>query len=330
MIIDLESISGKKVTVTGASGYIGSSLVKVLHSFNCEITRVSRKSLQRIDGIRDIKSDILNQRLWSDIVDTSEVIFHLAGNTSNGIATKDPVTNLKTTVESVKYLLSANAKKKSPARIVYASTATVYGLTNNLPVSEIEPTKPISVYDEHKVLAENEILSYSKDSKSSNVILRLANVYGFSSIKSGSHERGILNQVCGRAIAGKTIELFGDGNYIRDYIHLDDVVRAFTLGGTSEIHGCETINVGSGNGLTLREAFEKIVTNVESLTGRKSEIMFVPFPKIANQIDQRNFVANISRGAQTLGWRPEISFEIGINQMIIGLINEFTSKNQVI
>lgn len=321
MRVNQQNLEGKNVAVTGASGYIGSKLVEKLLLEKCHITRVSRSKLSKVDGVVDLQANILDRSTWKNLVNDAEIIFHLAGNTSVKTAAQDPERSYLSTVNPIILLNQENSEKRKPARIVYASTVTVYGITPNLPVSESLKISPLTIYDEHKALAEIELRgdgNFSAD----NVILRLANVYGYGLNKSSSADRGILNQVTLKAIQGEDIDLYGGGEFLRDYVHLEDVVNAFILAAGAPINKCETLNVGSGSSLTLKEAFQTIVKKVDFRIGTKSKIRIVPFPNDSNLVDQRNFQSDIGRVKEVLDWTPKVTFEAGVNQMLDGLLND--------
>lgn len=325
MSLNQQSLEGKKVVVTGASGYIGSKLVEKLLLEKCQVTRLSRSKLAKIAGVIDLQANILDRSTWKHLVNNAEIIFHLAGNTSVKTAAQDPEQSYLSTVNPIILLNQENSEKKEPARIVYASTVTVYGITPSLPVSESCGINPLTIYDEHKALAEIQLRgkgNYSAD----NVILRLSNVYGYGLNNSSSADRGVLNQITLKAIKGSVIELYGGGEFLRDYVHLEDVVNAFIMAGVAPITECETLNVGSGTSLTLKEAFHLIVKKVDSRIGTTSKIKNVAFPNSSNLIDRRNFQSDIGRIKEVLNWTPKVTFEAGVNQMLDGLLNDYCPK----
>jgi nucleoside-diphosphate-sugar epimerase len=94
------------------------------------------------------------------------------------------------------------------------------------------------------------------------------------------------------------------------------------MAGGASINYCETLNVGSGSSLTLKEAFQTIVKKVDSRIGTKSKIINVAFPNASNLVDQRNFRSDIGRIKEVLDWTPKVTFEAGVNQMVDGLLND--------
>lgn len=318
-------ISGKTVLVTGASGYIGAALVKELVKNSCEVIRVSRYKLEAIDGTREFIADISKRDSWSKIVSEAEVIYHLAGNTSVNLANQNPKDNRESTVSPIEHLYSELLKQDKHLRIIFSSTATVYGLTTHFPVAETEPPNPLTIYDRHKLLAENQLLLVNEQTKAECVILRLANVYGPSERESTSGDRGILNRITKMALGGEDPIVFGNGTYMRDYIYINDVINALLLAGSSQNIDGQVFNVGSGIGRTVKDAFEAVSKGVWEISNIRTDVQFQPSPEGTGTIDFRNYVADTRRFRSATGWEALIDFESGISLMI----NDFYRKMKV-
>jgi len=310
----IAGLIGKKVIVTGASGYIGSSLINELIKQCCEVIRVSRKALKPVKGVRDLVGDISSSKFFYKDISGADIIYHLAGNTSIQYAENKPINNF-TSVLSMTNIYDALLEGNKNPRNVFTSTATVYGLTTDLPVSESAHPRPITVYDEHKLIAEKIIKLYDQ-SVSNSVILRLANVYGLSLTESVSNDRGILNRITQLALNGQDLVLYGDGNYTRDYVYIDDVIEALLLAGSVPDIGGKTFNIGSEIGTTLREAFEVVRTKVWEIAKVHSQIVYQPWPLGSSAIEFRNFIADASEFRHLTGWRASTKFESGIRLMV--------------
>jgi len=316
MVNLLENLNGKMIAVTGASGYIGSALVNALTKYSSEILCVSRKDLESISGMKFIKADVRSLDSWLEIVAQADIIFHLAGNTSVYAAEKNPVESLNSTLLPITLLIKAAQELGCQPRVVFASTATVYGMTETFPVNETTKPNPITIYDLHKLFAEQQLKLATKEGLIDSVSLRLANVYGPSSSVSSADDRGILNRVTAMAMQGKDLIVYGDGNYLRDYIYIDDVVNAFLNASiVPDIGGREFI-VASGSSQTVKQAFEMVIEQVAMITDHRVNLDCVPWPSGANAIEHRNFIASNASIVSELGCQTTINFEEGIKLLI--------------
>jgi UDP-glucose 4-epimerase len=307
-------------TVIGASGYIGSKLVNKLTDSGCNVIRSSRRDTITNGDSEFVMAELDSLDFWLNIVEKSDVIIHLAGNTSINVANDNPALDLNSSVVPIYRLIEACKILRKRPRVVFASTVTAYGFTDNLPVSEATAENPESFYDLHKFFVERQLVLATKLNICDGVSLRLANVYGPSSANSSANDRGILNKIIGLALAGDIVSLYGSGNYIRDYIYIDDVVDAFILASISSKSAGEVFNVGSGVGTSVRDAFNAVTQEVYRQTNKIIEMKDVPWPENSPKIDMRNFTASIKKAHTCLGWSPKVSLQTGIATTVKSII----------
>jgi len=307
-------------TVIGASGYIGSKLVNKLTDSGCNVIRSSRRDTITNGDSEFVMAELDSLDFWLNIVEKSDVIIHLAGNTSINVANDNPALDLNSSVVPIYRLIEACKILRKRPRVVFASTVTAYGFTDNLPVSEATAENPESFYDLHKFFVERQLVLATKLNICDGVSLRLANVYGPSSANSSANDRGILNKIIGLALAGDIVSLYGGGNYIRDYIYIDDVVDAFILASISSKSAGEVFNVGSGVGTSVRDAFNAVTQEVYRQTNKIIEMKDMPWPENSPKIDMRNFTASIKKAHTCLGWSPKVSLETGIATTVKSII----------
>jgi len=316
----LERLKGKTVVVTGASGYIGSVLVDALVRHSCNVVRVSRVDMVPLADTKTITVDIRNADTWAEIVAPADIIYHLAGSTSVYAAARNPAESLHSTLLPLNHLVRAAAEQQCKPRVVFASTATVYGFTPQRPVSETIEPKPTTVYDLHKLFAEQQLALASQQGILESVSLRLANVFGPSSSVSSADDRGILNRVTAMALQGKDLMVYGGGNYFRDYVYITDVVNAFLFAGICPQLGGKSFNIASGNGRTVREAFELAAAQAGKITGHSVAVESTPWPAGVDSIEFREFTADIEKYTTATGWIPEINLEQGIALLVAELL----------
>jgi nucleoside-diphosphate-sugar epimerase len=299
---EVAGYAGKAVWVTGSTGYLGSALLQGLQA-----------TAARVECLR---GDVRVAETWQPAVEDADVIFHLAGNTSVGEAARDPAASLQSTVLPLMHLTRLAAARRRRPRVVFASTASVYGFADPLPADEDAVPRPETIYDLHKWWAEQHLAWASRQELVGGVSLRLANVYGPSRSAPSAPERGVLNRMTARALRGETLSLYGGGHCVRDYVYIDDVVRAFLLSGVTPGMTGQSYNLASGQSVTLREVFALAVERVAQTGGPRSPIHEVPWPADSAAIDRRNFSARIDRLRHACGWQPAVPLTTGLDRLI--------------
>ena len=317
-------LNDKNIIITGGFGYIGSALVEYLQHYDCNIVCISRRKIPE-KKVGHWTLDLMKESSWKKIVDYADIIFHLAGNTSVPVADQDPKLNLiESLVPIVNLAYAAKNAKKNP-RVVFASTVTLYGLTELLPVSEEVDPGPITTYDLHKLFIEQHLEMATKNKIISATSLRLSNVYGPSLGRSSAHDRGVLNKVAELAVNEKDITIFGEGDYMRDYIYIDDVVSAFIHTAIADNTIGKVLNVTSGEGHTIKDAFGLVSDYAAKLTGRKVKINHIEWPKGISMIERRNFIGDASELKRAAKWQSYVSFDEGIGI----IVEEFWKRGKV-
>ena len=315
------NLNGKTAVVTGASGYIGSLLVDALLKHSCKVVQVSRSNLDSFGQTKTMKADICNEDTWANIVQQADIIYHFAGNTSIYEAAKNPAESLRSTLLPLNHLTKVAKEMQRKPRVVFASTATVYGLTSRLPVSETVLPKPTTIYDLHKFFAEQQIDLATQQGIIESVSLRLTNVYGPSKSASSANDRGVLNKIAANALQGKDLKVYGGGNYLRDYLYITDAINAFLIAGATPGLNGEVYNVASGVGNTVKSAFELVASQAELITKKPIKVNFEKWPSGVASIEFRDFTADVSKYFATTNWRPIINLSEGIALLLAELKN---------
>ena len=316
-------LKNKVICITGASGYIGSSLVSELKKYSVKkIIRISRKkNLITLNDIDDWVLDLEDFNSWLKIVKKSDIIFHLSGNTSIAVAENDPEKALISEVLPIKNLVKASKELSRKPRVIYTSTATIYGLTQNLPVIESHIPVPATCHDYNKFQSEKYLEIASQERLIDSVSLRLANVYGPSHTESSAPDRGILTKITKMCFENKDIPLYGSGEYIRDYVYIDDVINALLLISVKDYKEIRkslniVFNVSSGNGTFVKTIFKLIAKEVEKITNAKINIETVPWPSHVSEIEKRNFIGSAERLKSLTGWFAKTSIEEGVQLLV--------------
>lgn len=288
----------------------------------CNVFCISRTDIARIQGIHLIKGDICDLNFWIEFLGQVDLIYHLAGNTSIQKAEISPIESLTSTILPINHIINASKILRKIPKVVFTSTATVYGVVEKYPVLESFETKPLTMYDLHKTFAEKYLEMASKLGFIDATTLRLTNVYGPSIAQSSSRDRGVINNCVEKALKSENLVIYGDGNYLRDYIYISDVINALLFAGYSEGLNGQIFNIGSGVGVTLADMFQLIVSRVTSISKKNIRIDQLPWPENTTLIQKRNFVANIEKFKRYTKWKPLVNIEKGVDSLVSKLIND--------
>ena len=313
-----KDVNNTRILITGGSGYIASNLIQRLSSHHCDITIITRKDSlkEKTVGkatIHSLHMSVTDINNWKPVLSGIDVIYHLAAQTSIYQANQDPEQDLLINVlPLIRMLETCRACNFRPV-IIFASTSTISGIPTTLPVDDSAPDDPMTIYDLHKKIAEDYLLFYIQQNVVTGSILRLTNVYG-PGPKSSNADRGVINQMIKRALQSQDLTLYGSGNYIRDYVFIDDVVDAFIKAYeySGNLDGGHYV-IGSGKGRTIKEAFQIIQEITMKKTGKSAQITHVDPPENLHPIEKRNFVANSRRYHDLTGWTPGYLLEEGLN-----------------
>jgi nucleoside-diphosphate-sugar epimerase len=196
--------------------------------------------------------------------------------------------------------------------IVFASAATIVGPNPQLPVGDAARDNPCSVYDRHKLAGELILREGTASGAVRACSLRLANVYGYGGASMNAN-RGILNSMMKRALDGESLTLYGNGAYLRDFIHVGDVVEAFlrTITTPDICDGSHYV-IASGRGHTLAEAYAMIADIAMERLQQRVEIVRVPEPADLHPIERRDFIGDSSVFQARTNWRPHFGLRAGI------------------
>ncbi|HNV85624.1 MAG TPA: NAD(P)-dependent oxidoreductase [Candidatus Omnitrophota bacterium] len=295
-----------KILVTGGAGYIGSVLVPLLLRENHEVTVVDNFMFRQASLLdccanprfQVVRGDVRNAKLMEKLVKDADYLFPLACLTGAPLCSKDPCTARGVIVDSVKELLKMRGRHQ---RIIYPTTNSGYGIgQTGIACDEKTPLNPISLYGRLKVEAEKMILDSGE-----SITFRLATAFGVS---PRMRLDLLVNDFVYRAVFDGFVVLF-EADFIRNYIHVRDVAKAFLHGMNSfEKMKGETYNVGlSDCNLSKRQLCEAIKKHVPHFAITASEVGKDP--------DQRNYIVSNEK-IEKSGFRPDVSLDAGIQELL--------------
>lgn len=299
-----------KVLVTGGAGFIGSHLVERLLTDGHDVVIVdnlcsgSRENLASAPGARLIVADILDLLGLADALSDVERIFHLAALISGPESLREPERYFETNLNGTARVIQL-AAKIGARRIVFASSSTVYGNAGPPLKHENLLPAPLSVYALTKLAGEHLLRQYAPLTGYSHVALRLFNVYGPR--QTPNHPYANVTCKFAHAAAHRLpIEVFGDGEQARDFVYVEDVVRAFVAVAEAAEHS--HYNVGSGTSCSIND----LVALTEHASGQSLARRNCP----AWPNDIRDIRADVALLQRTHGYLPGVSLEAGINRTL--------------
>jgi UDP-glucose 4-epimerase len=244
------------------------------------------------------------------LVRNQDVIFNLAGQVSHIDSMQDPYTDLEINCRSQLTLLEACRRYNANVKVVFAGTRQVYGHPDSLPVSESHLVRPTDINGINKVAGEYYHLVYNSVFGVRACSLRLTNVYGPRQLLKHNRQ-GFFGWFIRQIVEDREIQIYGNGEQIRDFVYVDDAADAFLRAGATDISNGQVFNVGGSEPTSLKDLVELMISIAG--TGR---YRFVAWPPEKKAIDIGDFHADSSLIARTLGWRPTIRLAEGLRRTI--------------
>ncbi len=304
-------MDGRRVLVTGGAGFIGSHVVERLSGRNLVtvIDDLSTGSLQNLEDVpkpvRVKRSSILQPKVLGASIKDHEIVYHLAAKTSVPESVQKPQEYWRTNVEGTLNVLKA-AVDAGARRVVFASSAAIYGNVEDTPTVETQKPAPASPYATTKMVGEFACEEIASLKGIETVVLRIFNVYGPRQPTTSSYA-SVIPTFCSAIAANRPIEIHGDGQQTRDFLYIGDLAEALELAGDKGVAG-ETFNVGSG-----------IATSVADVATVLSEITNAPVRATRKEPrpgDVRHSQADIGKAAARLGFTPHTSLRDGIEKTL--------------
>ena len=297
-----------KVLVTGGAGFIGSYVTEELIAQNHEVAVIDNLSTGKMSQVPKsavfYKGDIRKKEIEKFFADFQpDCVIHLAAQVSVAKSLQAPLNDSEVNIIGTINVLEA-CVKYHVKKIVFASTAALYGNPGYLPLDEDHQMKPISFYGLSKKHAEAYIRMFSRLHGITYTILRYANVYGMRQDSNG--EAGVVSIFIDNFLNNQPLTILGDGNQTRDFIFVKDVARANVIALTNGDN--EIINIGTQKETSV----QNILNELSEITGRD----IVPVFLEERSGDIKNSCLANEKAKTVLGWEPSYSFAGGLNMTI--------------
>ncbi|RJO59852.1 NAD-dependent epimerase/dehydratase family protein [candidate division WS5 bacterium] len=315
-LINPERFRNKAVIITGGIGFIGSNLALRLVGYGAKVLLVDSLIPEyggNLFNIKDIENNVdVNIADVRDIygmrylVQGKDYLFNLAGQTAHVDSMKDPYTDLEINCRAQLSILEACRHYNPSIKIIFASTRQMYGVPDYLPVDERHLLHPTDVNGINKMAGEWYHILYNNVYGIKSCSLRLTNTYG-PRMRVKDARQTFLGIWIKQIITGEEIKVFGDGEQVRDFNYIEDVVDAFLMSAIRDEANGQLFNLGCTAYINLKDLAQMLI----KIKGGGS-FSTVPFPPDRKQIDIGDYYADFTKIKTALGWEPKTSLEDGI------------------
>lgn len=296
MTSKITTLSGMQCVVLGGGGFIGTHLCRALLTRGASVRGYSRSRTYpaALDGVTWTSGEFSDRTAVARALDGCDIVFHLLGGSIPDSSNKDPLGDLLSSAVPSLQLLEICRAAKVRKILFVSSGGTVYGIPNAIPIPETAPTDPISAYGISKLAIEKYLALYHHLHGQDFCVLRVANPFG--PYQSPDRRQGLIASLMHRISRGQPIEIWGDGQVVRDYIYIDDVIEALlaavTYGGSHTL-----FNVGSGIGRSVLE----VVRDVAEALGQP-DVQRIHKPGRATDVPVS--ILDIARIEREVAWSP--------------------------
>lgn len=314
-----DSFSGRRVLVTGGLGFIGSALARRLVGLGAEVTVVdslipeyggNRANVADIaDRIRINVSDVRDRFSLRQLVEGSDYLFNLAGQTSHLDSMTDPFTDLDINCTAQLSILEVCRACNPGVKIVFASTRQLYGKPEYSPTDEAHLLRPVDVNGVNKMAGEWYHILYNNVYGIRASALRLTNTYG-PAMRVKDARQTFLGVWIRQLLQSEPIEVWG-GEQLRDFTYVDDAVDGFLLAAADPAADGEVFNLGGESAITLHDLAELLI----DVAGH-GEVVVKEFPADRKRIDIGDYYADWSKIRRVLGWEPKVGLREGLQRTI--------------
>jgi UDP-glucose 4-epimerase len=294
------------VLILGGGGFIGTALSKALVAAGNEVIALTRSTTKPARStIRYVSGTFSSPADFASLLSDCRTVVHLASNSTPGSSAGRPLYELEQNLRVTLALLEALQNAPHCNLLFVSSGGTLYGDKTVKPATESSQIAPLSYHGAGKAAAEHFISAWAQQFSRSATILRPSNIYGPG--QAAKQGFGIIPNTFAKIKNDEVLEIWGDGNAVRDYLYIDDLVQlCLAILDTQIGYGITTLNAGSNRGTSLNE----LLSLIEDITG--SRIRRVQQTK--RQVDASHVIIDSSEAQKLLGWEPRTPLAEGLRQ----------------
>lgn len=296
-----------RVVVTGGAGFIGSHLVDKLMSDNHEVTIIDNLSTGKKQNLNPrahfYLMDIGDHKIYDLFQEQKpEMVFHLAAQSSVNVSINNPVHDAQANIVGSLNVFDA-AVKAGIKKVIYSSSAAVYGCPRYFPIDEDHSRVPLSPYGLSKYIPEQHLKLYKSLYGLDYTILRYANVYGERQDASG--EGGVIAIFMHKAVNNQIPVIYGDGHQTRDFIYVQDVVNANYM--AMNYGSADIFNIGTG----IRTSVSDLWTLIKKITSCCQDCIY----QDERPGDIKHSILKIDKARENLNWNFSFELKAGLEEM---------------
>ena len=302
------SFGGRRILVTGGAGFVGGAVTRRLVDAGARVTVLDDLFTGRADaiptGAEFVHGSVTDQALVDELVAANSLVFHMAAR--NIIAsTANPRDDFATNIGGTLNVLLA-ARTSRVDRVVYTSSASIYGNPRSIPINEDDQIVPLSPYAVSKLAGENYSQAFYESYGLPTACVRYSNVYGPGQRPDNPY-CGVVAKFLVEIHAGRPVSVHGDGEQTRDYTYIDDAVEATLLAAIHPRAEGDVFNVGTG----IETSVNRLALGIGEALGVAVDVHHIDRRDIDNI---RRRVVNIEKARRMLRWAPQVTLASGLTQ----------------
>lgn len=293
----------RRISITGASGFVGKNLLHHLVNSNFSITVLDFNGDSYPKSVKVVKGNLLTKEGLDEFLEGSEVLIHLAGQVLPGNTSMD-----KGNVDTTKNLI-VEASKHTVKKIIFSSTIAVYGSSDKKLFKESDRCHPNTEYGLSKLKAERIIEEWGKKDGNKYTILRFFSLYG------PDNKKGVVYNLCNDLLNKGVITIYGNGKQKRDLVFVEDAVKVLSLAVKQNLEG--VYNIGTGKSFSILD----LISILEKISGKKCKVAF----KKKDKRKVNEIFYSVEKIKKETRWLPKTMIEEGMKLVYKFLVNSSPS-----